>query len=140
MDLQHETLNHSREIFKNNEVICHFFSDKPNNLPGDRTSRHQVLDTGVTALPISSLNLIIVANSKIIITFATCDLKTIKLIILNPEIGSIVTGNGQKTSLTYDIFSYHARTIEGLKPHLKPGKLDYYSAICTIQMQNTKIP
>ena len=106
MDLQHETLNHSREIFKNNEVICHFFSDKPNNLPGDRTSRHQVLDTGLTALPISSLNLIIVANSKIIITFATCDLKTIKLIILNPEIGSIVTGNGQKTSLTNDIFSY----------------------------------
>ena len=77
MDLQHETLNHSREIFKNNEVICHFFSDKPNNLPGDRTSRHQVLDTGVTALPISSLNLIIVANSKIIITFATCDPKPI---------------------------------------------------------------
>lgn len=75
-------------------------------MPGDRTSRHQVLDTGVTALPISSLNLIIVANSKIIITFATCDLKTIKLIILNPEIGSIVTGNGQKTSLTNDIFSY----------------------------------
>ena len=105
MDLQHETLNHSREIFKNNEVICHFFSDKPNNLPGDRTSRHQALDTGVTALPISSLNLIIVANSKIIITFATCDLKTIKLIILNPEIGSIVTGNGQKTLLTNNILN-----------------------------------
>ena len=95
MDLQHETLNHSREIFKNNEVICHFFSDKPNNLPRDRTSRHIVLDSGITAsyLPNSSLNLIIVDNSKIIITFATCDLKTIKLIIENPEIRNIVTEN-----------------------------------------------
>lgn len=36
MDPQHETLNRSRQIFKNNEVICHF--SVTNLITGPRTS------------------------------------------------------------------------------------------------------